>query len=63
MPSLRQAINTNCNSCVYDSLAGGTWREQVQECRGYSCPLFPVRPRSKKKKAADGDGVVKEPGT
>jgi hypothetical protein len=45
MPSLRQAINQQCKSCVYDPGAGGTWREQVDGCQGYSCPLYTVRPR------------------
>jgi hypothetical protein len=43
-PSLRQAINDQCKSCVYDKLAEGTWFNQIKNCQGYSCPLYPVRP-------------------
>lgn len=41
----QQAINAHCKECVYDSVAGlGTWREQVKDCKGYKCHLYPYRP-------------------
>ena len=43
--SLRFAINAKCYSCVYDPLAGGTWLQQVEECRIEDCPLWSVRPQ------------------
>ena len=42
--SLRAAINAKCRECIYDPHDRGTWREQVERCTGYSCPLFDVRP-------------------
>lgn len=43
--SLRAAINAKCKECIYDPLSGGgTWRQQVEACTSYKCPLFPVRP-------------------
>ena len=51
MVSLRAAINKHCKQCIYDPISGnGTWRQQVEECTAYSCPLYPVRPKSKRKK-------------
>jgi hypothetical protein len=45
--SLRDAINTKCKECIFDPVGGfGTWRQQVDRCTSYSCPLYPVRPRS-----------------
>ena len=46
-PSLRQCINDNCISCIYDHAAAGTWRQQVTLCAVKSCALYPVRPVSK----------------
>lgn len=46
--SLRKAINAKCKECLYDPIAGkGNWRQQVEACTSYSCPLYPVRPTSK----------------
>lgn len=42
--SLRNAINDKCRDCIYDPLAGGTWRAQVEMCTVTRCPLYPVRP-------------------
>lgn len=44
--SLRSAINDKCKSCIYDPHAKGlgSWREQVADCGGVNCPLYPVRP-------------------
>ena len=44
--SLRKAINEKCKDCIYDPKAGGTWRQQVEECTCMDCPLYPVRPVS-----------------
>ena len=45
--SLRKAINDKCRECIYDPKSGtGTWRQQVDTCTSYTCPLYPVRPRS-----------------
>jgi len=46
--SLRAAINAKCKDCIYDPLAGGTWRAQVEGCTCRICPLWPVRPKSTK---------------
>ena len=43
-PSHRAAIDAKCRSCVYDPDAPGTWRAQVADCAGVSCPLYAVRP-------------------
>lgn len=42
--SRKKAIEDKCKECVYDKKGEGTWREQVEGCCGYSCPLYPVRP-------------------
>lgn len=39
--SLRTAINAKCKDCIYDRLAGGTWRRQVEACTATTCPLYP----------------------
>jgi len=45
--SLRKVINAKCKDCIYDNLAAGTWRQQVELCSVYSCPIWPVRPVSR----------------
>lgn len=48
--SLRMAITAKCYECV--GMDGDpNFRETIRTCTGYSCPLYPVRPYSKK--AAD----------
>ena len=44
MASLKKCIEDKCKDCIYDPLAGGTWREQTESCRSVRCPLWPVRP-------------------
>jgi hypothetical protein len=44
--SLRKVINQNCKDCIYDSLAAGTWRQQVTLCSVKSCALYDVRPKA-----------------
>lgn len=39
-----QAIAAKCRDCIYDSCAGGTWREQVGCCTAVGCPLWRFRP-------------------
>jgi len=47
---LRARIDAKCIECIYDPISGfGGWRFQVQNCTGYSCPLYDVRPVSKPK--------------
>ena len=57
--SLRAAIDAKCKSCIYDPLAGGTWREQVQGCSSADCPLHPFRPISRPK--TRGDAALASP--
>ena len=45
MPSLRKRIDQHCKSCVYDSSAPGSWRQQVTLCSVKSCALYDVRPK------------------
>lgn len=46
--SLRKAIDQKCKGCIYDPYAPGHWKQQVHACDDTTCPLHPVRPRSKK---------------
>lgn len=47
MPSLRNAINEMCRSCIYDpGNSNGKWREQVAACCSSCCPLHSVRPQT-----------------
>jgi len=46
-PSLRKSIDAKCKDCIYDSEAGtGGWRQQVDACTSYTCPLYPIRPQT-----------------
>ena len=47
--SMRSAINDFCRGCIYDSLAGGTWRQQVEACTMPDCALYQYRPVSARK--------------
>jgi len=44
MAKLRSAINSMCKDCIYDASGKGTWRQQVEACTSYNCPLYDVRP-------------------
>ena len=44
MASLKKCIEEKCKDCTYDPLAGGTWREQVEQCTIRTSALWPVRP-------------------
>lgn len=58
--SLRKSINEKCKECIYDPHSGyGTWREQVEACTSFKCPLFAVRPCSRKgSKSAQGPAIA-----
>ncbi len=42
----KRAIADKCRSCIHDPAAPGTWRQQVQLCSCYACPLWEHRPKS-----------------
>ena len=44
--SYKAAVTAKCKECIYDPMAKGTWRKQVQDCTSYACPLYEVRPIS-----------------
>lgn len=57
-PSLRDAVDAKCKSCIYDPFGGcGTWREQVQACSSANCPLHPVRPMTVKAQNSRSEAV------
>ena len=39
------AIAGKCYNCIFDSRAGGSWRDQVRDCPCTECPLWNVRPK------------------
>ena len=44
---LRGKIDAMCVYCLYDQgSGGGNWRQQVEACTSYACPLYPVRAKS-----------------
>lgn len=45
-PSMRKAIDSMCKGCVYDEANAGAWREQVEGCTVWDCPLWVLRPVS-----------------
>ena len=51
-PGLRGKIDAKCCECIYDPIGGpGTWKQQVEACTSYDCPLYTVRPKSETKNA------------
>lgn len=56
--SAQKAINNHCKGCIYDSEAGGTWREQVEACAIIKCELFFHRPLTAKTKKKERDTWV-----
>lgn len=45
--SLRKSINDKCKQCIYDPVGSkGGWKQQVENCTSYSCPLYLVRPQT-----------------
>ena len=51
--SAQKAIANYCKGCIYDPLAGGTWREQVENCTIPRCELYAYRPRAKRVREAE----------
>jgi hypothetical protein len=53
-----KAIEMKCKECVYDPIGGkGSWREQVKNCLGTSCPLYAVRPLPLSEKHAESPRI------
>ena len=50
-PSLRATIDAKCKECIYDPHEMGAWRMQVEACTSPDCPLYAVRPLSRRRKA------------
>ena len=48
-PSMRQAINAMCKDCIFDPMGAGNWRQQVSACTTPTCPLFDLRPVSRRR--------------
>ena len=46
MASFKSAVAKHCKSCVFDSRAAGTWRQQVTLCSVKKCDLWPLRPKT-----------------
>ena len=46
MPKLRQKIDQHCKTCIYDSSAAGSWRQQVTLCSVKTCEFHDVRPKT-----------------
>ena len=50
MTSYKTAVEQKCKECIYDPIVEGTWKQQVEDCPSVTCPLHPVRPKSKSTK-------------
>ena len=46
MPKLRGKIDRHCKTCIYDSSAAGSWRQQVTLCSVETCEFHDVRPKT-----------------
>jgi|TARA_Y100000310_G_C20451716_1_gene701066 hypothetical protein len=48
----KQAVWDKCKECIYDPefKGGGYWKQQVTDCSSLTCPLYPVRPKVKKRR-------------
>jgi hypothetical protein len=47
--SPKKAIAAKCRECIYDDHPGnGTMLEQIEGCTSYACPLFELRPVTRK---------------
>lgn len=53
--TLRQAVNDNCRSCIYDSDEPGTWLSQVENCKISRCAIFEHRPVTSKTRALNNE--------
>ena len=45
---LVKAIEKMCKECIYDP-GNGSWREQVERCTSFKCPLYTHRPTTEEK--------------
>ena len=45
----RGKVDAKCIECIYDPYQPGTWRKQVEDCTGWHCPLYSVRPKTTNK--------------
>lgn len=57
----QQAINAKCKDCIYDDMADGTWRMQVEGCELTACALYPYRPKSRSNVASRTDSAPVQP--
>ena len=46
MPKLREKIDQHCKTCIYDSSAAGSWRQQVSLCSVKTYEFHDVRPKT-----------------
>ena len=57
----QKAIDAKCKECIWDDLADGTWRMQVEACELTDCALYPYRPKSRSKMPDMADSAPVEP--
>ena len=57
----QKAIDAKCRECIWDDLADGTWRMQVEQCELTACALHPYRPVSRSKASCKADSAAVEP--
>ena len=57
----QQAIDAKCRECIFDDLADGTWRMQVEQCELTGCALHPYRPVSRSKASSEADSAAVQP--
>ena len=57
----QQAIDAKCCDCIYDELAEGTWRMQVEQCELTDCALHPYRPKSRSNVPCKADSAAVQP--
>ena len=57
----QQAINAKCKECIYDDMAEGTWRMQVEQCELTACSLHPYRPKSRSNTSSKSDSAAEQP--
>ena len=57
----QKAIDAKCRECIYDELADGTWRMQVEQCELTACALYPYRPVSRSNAPSKADGAAVQP--
>ena len=57
----QKAIDAKCCDCIYDELADGTWRMQVEQCELTDCALHPYRPKSRSNTPSKSDSAAVQP--